>query len=279
MPNVQFTINNISSNTVTYQGQSITASNSYTPSAALQSDFASDPGVIADLLSSSISITIGNNTWSGLIALEVLKAIQILSSTGNAAHGATDSGNPVKIGGVYRTTPPSLSNNQRSDLQMNTEGRVKVETVFSSSISTVPGIVKLAYDDMNASNGGVARDTAITTSYTTVYNRSGSGLLFGFCISFEGNIFGADEFIVKFTVDSLVVAEISTLDIGTNSIYNMGAGGDAALLGWQTDSNNVLFKPPGHAGIKYGSSIKIEIKKASGANKKFRAGIVSLTKE
>lgn len=160
----------------------------------------------------------------------------------------------------------------------NTGDRLKVESAFSTSISTIPGISKLYYDDMNASNGGVARDTQITTAYTTIYNKSGLGLIFGFSVSFEGNILGSDEFILKFTVDSLVVAEISTSDIGTNALYNLGTAQDAIILGWQTVNNNVMFKAPA-GGVRYNTSVKIEIKKASGSNKRFRAGLIGLTKE
>lgn len=161
----------------------------------------------------------------------------------------------------------------------NTGDRLKVDAAFSGSVTTVPSIVKLKYDDMNVANGGVARGTAISTSYTTIYNYSGTGSIFGFSVSFEGNILGADEFILKFTVDGLVVAEISTNDIGTNSLYAAGADGDALIWGFQTANNNVMFKAPGNGALKYATSVQIQIKKASGSNKQFRAGVIALTKE
>lgn len=161
----------------------------------------------------------------------------------------------------------------------NNGDKMKVEATFSTGVTTVPGIVKLAYDDMNVANGGVARGTAISTTYTTIYNRSGAGYIFGFSVSFEGNIIGADEFILKFTVDSLVVAEISSADIGTNALYAAGSDGDALIWGFQTANNNVMFKTPGQGGLKYGSTVQIQIKKASGSNKQFRAGVIALTKE
>lgn len=161
----------------------------------------------------------------------------------------------------------------------NNGDRLKVDAAFASTVTTVPGIVKLAYDDMNASNGGVARGTAITTSYTTIYNRSGAGYVFGFSVSFEGNIIGADEFILKFIVDGLTVAEISTADIGTNALYAAGSDGDALIWGFQTANNNLMFKAPGTGALRYASTVQIQIKKASGSNKQFRAGVIGLTKE
>lgn len=46
---------------------------------------------------------------------------------GNVASGATDSGNPVKVGGKYNSTPITLTNGQRGDLQMDATGYVKVQ--------------------------------------------------------------------------------------------------------------------------------------------------------
>jgi hypothetical protein len=42
--------------------------------------------------------------------------------TGDVASGATDSGNPVKVGGVYNSTPPTLTTGQRGDLQVDVNG-------------------------------------------------------------------------------------------------------------------------------------------------------------
>jgi len=41
---------------------------------------------------------------------------------GNVASGATDSGNPVKIGGRYNATLPTLADGQRGDLQLDPRG-------------------------------------------------------------------------------------------------------------------------------------------------------------
>ena len=45
-------------------------------------------------------------------------------SVGNVAAGATDSGHPVKVGGVYVTTKPTLTNNQRGNLPLDARGNV-----------------------------------------------------------------------------------------------------------------------------------------------------------
>lgn len=48
---------------------------------------------------------------------------------GNVASGASDSGNPVKVGGVYLSSAPTLTNAQRGDLQLDANGNVKVAIV------------------------------------------------------------------------------------------------------------------------------------------------------
>ena len=42
------------------------------------------------------------------------------------ASGSADSGNPVKVGGVYNATPPTLDDGDRGDMQVDVNGNVKV---------------------------------------------------------------------------------------------------------------------------------------------------------
>lgn len=64
---------------------------------------------------------------------------------GNVASGATDSGNPVKVGGVYSAALPTLTAGQRSDLQLTPKGRVQIATNAGSfnqadSITNAPNV-------------------------------------------------------------------------------------------------------------------------------------------
>lgn len=51
-----------------------------------------------------------------------------LNVVGNVAAGATDSGNPVKMGGKYNSTAPVLTDGQRGDMQVDRNGRQKINT-------------------------------------------------------------------------------------------------------------------------------------------------------
>lgn len=61
---------------------------------------------------------------------------------GNAASGATDVGNPVKVGGVFNTTAPTLTNGQRGDLQLDSNGNLKtvdtIGVISAANSSTTP---------------------------------------------------------------------------------------------------------------------------------------------
>lgn len=64
---------------------------------------------------------------------------------GNVASGATDSGNPVKVGGVYKATPPTLTDGQRGDLEVDTRENLKVvigavEVVSAASITALASL-------------------------------------------------------------------------------------------------------------------------------------------
>lgn len=66
-------------------------------------------------------------------------------STGNAASGATDYGNPVKVGGRYNTSFPTLSDGQRGDLQLDSSGRLYTASTQSGTwnINNVSGTISL----------------------------------------------------------------------------------------------------------------------------------------
>lgn len=74
---------------------------------------------------------------------------------GNVASGATDSGNPVKIAGVYFTTPPTLTNGQRGNVQLNAEGAVRVAgSTVAMARGTSATVVTIA--DQNAGSRPLA---------------------------------------------------------------------------------------------------------------------------
>lgn len=51
---------------------------------------------------------------------------------GGVASAATDSGNPVKIGGIFQTTPPTLTDGQRGNIQTDVNGNLMSNVVISA---------------------------------------------------------------------------------------------------------------------------------------------------
>lgn len=83
---------------------------------------------------------------------------------GNVAAGATDSGKPVKVGGVYNTTFPTLTNGQRGDTQLTARGASYVSLVGSSGQSLTYG---------PPTPDGIAAQTGMwVVSQPVVYNGS-----------------------------------------------------------------------------------------------------------
>jgi hypothetical protein len=65
-----------------------------------------------------------------------------LKVQGNTASGASDAGNPVKVGGVYNSAAPTFTNGQRGDLQLDASGNLKVASTPSGT-QTISGNVGL----------------------------------------------------------------------------------------------------------------------------------------
>lgn len=85
---------------------------------------------------------------------------------GNVASGATDAGNPLKIGGRYNATMPTLTDGQRGDAQLTTRGSLKV-TLFGNDTN-----VGASFSADNADAGGTSAtaNKLVVVSRGTVYN-------------------------------------------------------------------------------------------------------------
>ncbi len=82
---------------------------------------------------------------------------------GTIASGATDSTNPVKVGGVYNSTLPTFTNGQRGDVQIGTRGSAHVEIYGPDSTSTPVSVTALA--DAGSSPPANMRSTAYGYQY------------------------------------------------------------------------------------------------------------------
>lgn len=72
--------------------------------------------------------------------LEVISNIwaRYVAAVGNVLHGSADTGGPVKVGGVYNTTPSSVDSADRADLQTDSYGHVKKVRGYTTKTATIP---------------------------------------------------------------------------------------------------------------------------------------------
>ena len=106
-----------------------------------------------------------NGTWTvGLSAGSA--AIGSVIATGNVAHDAADSGNPVKVGGrATATAPAAVAAGDRSDFFTDTFGSQRV--IIADSAGAV-----LDYTTPALVAGGTAADAALTAAPVTVGGRA-----------------------------------------------------------------------------------------------------------
>lgn len=170
----------------------------------------------------------------------------------------------------------------------NVGDRLKTDTNITSIVGglSLSTSKKLRYDDMNVGNGGIARATVIIlgAAQTTVYNRTGSGVFIGFIINLESASTATQNWQINLIIDGEEIFNttgINTSDLVDNTIYNFNTGGtrEPSSLGMEMVDSTVYFTTSNIFPISYSSSVVIKIKKTTGANKKFQAGLVLLTKE
>lgn len=79
------------------------------------------------------AISQGQTTMASSMPVAIASNQTTLPAGGDVASGASDSGNPLKVGGRYNATPPTLTDGQRGDVQLNSRGSVRV--IFTNGTS------------------------------------------------------------------------------------------------------------------------------------------------
>jgi hypothetical protein len=121
----------------------------------------------------------------------------VTAASGTVASGASDSGNPVKTGGVYNSSPITVTTGQRADTQVDSHGSSKQLQVDSTgaaidyttnlNFSPYPG----GSTNVSCATGNVAASTATCTmpattgkfTYVTGFDITGSGATLGSAVT------------------------------------------------------------------------------------------------
>lgn len=80
-----------------------------------------------DTVSGQLPATLGQKAMAASLSVVVASDQSTVPVGGNVASGATDSGNPVKAGGKYNSTLPTLTDGQRGDVQLDSRGRLRTQ--------------------------------------------------------------------------------------------------------------------------------------------------------
>lgn len=87
---------------------------------------------------------------------------------GNIASNVADTGNPIKVGGKYNSTAPTLDNGDRGDMELDVNGNVKTREQYAPAYEdNTNGVAKIE----QRFSYGALQSTATTTI------KSGSGFL------------------------------------------------------------------------------------------------------
>lgn len=116
----------------------------------------------------------GDNTYSKVVVSGGSASGASSVVVGNAASGAADSGNPVKVGGVFVSVPASLGDGARSNLLVDSRGNLST-LVKGSTVTGVDGVLNTALTSVTAFSSGFAAN-AVMPLATVGYNFNGSTL-------------------------------------------------------------------------------------------------------
>ena len=124
-------------------------------------------------MANSIPVTIASDQSNVPVSQGTASSLNA-QVVGDIASGSADSGNPVKIGGVYNSTLPSPSTSQRVDLQVNQFGELSVN--LRNNYYNITGNTTHTIKSGSGVLSAISINNATTGGVCTVYdNTTASG--------------------------------------------------------------------------------------------------------
>lgn len=133
---------------------------------------------------------------------------------GNSASGATDTGNGVKVAGVYNTTAPTFTNAQRGDMQLDSNGNLRARLVASIGTAT-DGVGNGAIGYLAATNASGGINLLGTANWA--FNGTGWDRV-------PGNIYGSVVQMGAAAVGSFTTATSSSTAVEAGRVAKAAAG-------------------------------------------------------
>lgn len=112
----------------------------------------------------TVNVSYSTMPFQALSTFVQIGGTPAVTATGNIAAGVSDSGSPVKTGGIYSTTLPTLTNGQRGNTQIEVNG-VAAAQMYGYGSGAIPVALRTPdkYTDLNA-----VAITTIATVWTPV---------------------------------------------------------------------------------------------------------------
>jgi hypothetical protein len=142
---------------------------------------------------------------------------------GTIAAGSADSGNPVKVGGVYKSTQPTLTNGQRGDLLLSDRNSLIVETGIRP-LDTSPAA------SSNTSNA--ANYTHVAAGQATTVIKASAGRLYAIIFNSKGTASNVTTIFDSTTGSGTVISipDAANINAGTTVPFGtMGIGFSTGL--------------------------------------------------
>lgn len=178
-----------------------------------------------------------------------------LFSMGNTASGATDAGNPLKIGGVFNTTQPTVTNGQRVDAQMSARGGQIVSSgadTFHVTVDTAPStaVTNAGTFSVQATNAGTFAVQAAESGAWNITNVSGTVSLPTLASTSTKQSDGTQKTQIVDGSNNVVGSTGNAIDV---NIKSGGGSGGTALADNATFTYSTTSETP--VGCVYNSSI------------------------
>src|SRR6185437_1199522 len=167
-------------------------------------------------ISGTVTSNIG--TTNGL-ALDATLTGGSLKAQGNVASAATDSGNPLKIGGVFNTTQPTVTTGQRVDAQMTARGAQVVATGVDTFHTTVDN-ASLPIQQLG-NNTVLSGQQAVTATAAALASNTAKNICVKALIANSINVYVGPAGITTGTGLELAPGDVACMPVANTNLVNV----------------------------------------------------------
>lgn len=164
---------------------------------------------------------------------------------------------------TFRSSGPVQISDGTDTLDINSDGSINVSANINDL--TISSKYRIEQDSTTVTLG---------TNWVDIYNYSGSGKFFSHSLTFD-----SEDVQIRFSIDSEVIFSFAIWRIKDVILGNELDRSAGDLFISSNASNEVAFRFTPYYPMNYSSSVRLEGKKDSGADKNMQRQVIALTKE